>query len=74
MLETQIKLDEKITEIKNYYTKIRQLKLKLSAVLTEKHLQTSSLNSFTDFITEFFYRLLLSLSLNSVPVRKDSKF
>ena len=49
MLKTQIKLDKKIIEMKDCYTEIYQLKLKLSAALTEKHLWTSSLNSLSDF-------------------------
>ena len=38
MLKTQIKLNKKITEVKNCQTKIHQLKLKLSAALREKQL------------------------------------
>ena len=38
MLETQIKLDKMIMKVKNCHTEIYQLKLKLFAVLTEKHL------------------------------------
>ena len=49
MLKTQIKLDKKITEMKNCHTEIHQLKLKLFTALTEKHLQTSSSDSSTDF-------------------------
>ena len=49
MLETQIKLDKKITEVKECQAEIRQLKLKLFTILTEKQLQTLSLNSPLDF-------------------------
>ena len=49
MLETQIKLNKKITEMKDCYTEICQLKLKLFAVLTEKHLRTPLSDSSTDF-------------------------
>ena len=49
MLETQTQLDKKITEIKDCHAEIRQLKLKLSAALTEKHLRTSPPDSPTDF-------------------------
>ena len=49
MIETQTQLDEILTEIKTCHAEIYQLKLKLFTVLTEKHLQTLLLNSFTDF-------------------------
>ena len=49
MLETQIKLNKKITEVKNCHAEIYQLKLKLFTVLTEKHLWTLSLDSLRDF-------------------------
>ena len=49
MLETQIKLDKKIIKMKDCHTEIHQLKLKLSAVLIEKYLQTLSSDSSTDF-------------------------
>ena len=49
MLKTQIKLDKKITEIKDCHTEIHQLKLKLLTALTEKHLRTPSSDSSTDF-------------------------
>ena len=73
MLETQIKLNKKITEVKDCHAEIYQLKLKLFTALTEKHLQTLSLNSSTDFYHLSPWTLRLSEKISGPEKLSDKK-
>ena len=73
MLETQTKLDKKITEIKDCHAEIRQLKLKLSAALTEKYLRTLLLNSPTDFYPPSPWTPRLSENISDSKKLSDKK-